>query len=282
MKTLDHKLIIYDSNCRVCTSLKTFVLKYTSIPESKIKALKDLDQELGGKVNLEKFKNGMALIDDSGGDTIYGAEGVAHIFSSQYRLANILLSFNPLFFLFSFLYKITAYNRYIIATPKSQFQCDCFPDKVTKYRVAYISLTNISAAVLTMLFGVSLRNFFTGISALEAAIQMVLMAGTGWVVQIMLAKVFMKEKSLDYMGHLGSIMVVGLLILVPWMLFYFITGIKLLVLPILSVIVSSAYMLYMHINRVKHLDISQWWTLSWFLLLQFTAFLWVYYFHFNQ
>lgn len=279
MKSLDKKLIIYDSNCKVCSSLRDVVLKFTAIPEEKIKAFKDLTPDLNAHVDPEKFKNVMALIDTSGGNTLYGAQGVAYIFSSEYKFIDFLLSFKPIFTLFNFIYKTQAFNRYIMATPKSNFKCDCFPDRVVKYRISYIVMALLISMFLTAMFGLSLRNFFTGVSPSSAAIQMLLMAGSGWVLQILLAIIILREKAVDYIGHLGSIMVVGLLILVPWILIYAATGILIPYLPGLSVVISSGYMLYMHIHRVRYLEISQGWTLSWFLLLQSTALYWIYFFH---
>lgn len=279
MKSLDSKLIIYDSNCKVCSSLRDVVLKFTSIPEEKIKAFKDLTPDLIPHVDPQQFRNVMALIDTATGTTIYGAQGIAYIFSSQYRLIDYLLSFKAIFNLFNFIYKTQAYNRYIIATPKSKFKCDCFPDRVVRYRISYIMMTLLLSVFLTAMFGLSLRHFLNGISASEAVIQMLLMAGSGWVLQILLATTILKDKALDYIGHLGSIMVVGLLILVPWMLLHAATGILIPSLPAVSVMISSGYMLYLHIERVKYLEMSHGWTLSWFLLLQSTAAFWVYLFH---
>ena len=127
MKSLEDKLIIYDSNCKVCSSLKDVVLRLTSIPDAKVKAYKDLNGELNAKIDPDKFRNVMALIDTTGGKTIYGSEGVAYIFSSQYRVLNTLLSVKPVFRVFDFLYKTQAFNRYIIATPKSKFRVIAFP-----------------------------------------------------------------------------------------------------------------------------------------------------------
>ncbi len=279
MKTLETKLIIYDGNCKVCSSLRRIVLKLTSIGEDKIPAYTELSPELRAKVDHHQFKNGMAVIDTDGGETIYGAAGVAYIFSSQYKAFEILLKFKPFYYLFTSFYKIQAYNRYIIARPKSDVKCDCLPDRIVKYRVAYLALTISISILLTCLFGISLRNFFDAISPLEAAVQMLLIAGTGWVIQITFALLLLKGKALDYIGNLGSIMVVGLLILVPWLLFHSITGIDNRILPAISVLLSSCYMLYLHVRRANYLELSQAWTLSWFLLLQATAAFWVYYFY---
>ena len=56
MKTLEGKLIVYDSNCKVCSALRDLVLKFTSIPESKIRAYKELSSALTLHVDPEKFQ----------------------------------------------------------------------------------------------------------------------------------------------------------------------------------------------------------------------------------
>lgn len=278
MKSLDNKLIIYDSNCKVCSSFRELVLKFTSIPEAQIKAYADLSPDLSTRISVNEFRNVMALIDTKGGDTIYGAEGIAYIFSSQYRVIDFLLGFRPVLKLFSFLYKTQAYNRYIIATPKSKFKCDCFPDRIVKYRVSYIIMTCVISLALTALFGISVRSLFGNISPAGGAARMLLMAGTGWVVQMIAGTVILKGKALDYIGHLGSIMVVGLLILIPWMLLHALTGTVSAWLVVGSVLISSGYMLYLHIQRARYLELSQIWTVSWLVLLQSGAGFWIGYF----
>jgi predicted DCC family thiol-disulfide oxidoreductase YuxK len=275
MKTLDHKLIIYDGNCKLCSSWKDVVLKFTAIPDEKVMAFGELTGDLSTHIDPEKFRNVMALIDTTGGETIYGAEGVAYIFSSQYRMANALFRFAFAREAFDFFYKTQAYNRYIIATPRSQFICDCLPDRVVKYRISYIVLVVLLSVLLTAWLGTTLKPLFPG-SSLRAAEAMLLIAGTGWILQIGLAAAFLKEKALDYIGHLGSIMVAGLLVLVPWMLLYAITGWFILYVPVVSVAISSSVMLWLHVQRARYLEISQRWTTFWFFLLQSSALFWIY------
>jgi hypothetical protein len=281
MKSIENKIIVYDSNCKVCSSLRQLVLKCTSIPETKIKALKDLPEELLVRVDPDQFKNVMALIDITGTPTVYGGEGIAFIFSSQYKTIDWLLSFKPVFNIFNYLYKVQAYNRYVIATPRSKFVCDCFPERVISYRITYILLCLLISILLTAMFGVSLKGFFPRIDSFTAAGQMVLIAGTGWVLQILFAAGVIRGKALDYVGHLSTIMVVGLLILLPWMLLHFITGSLNIYGPLISVAASSLCMLVLHFQRTKHLELSQLWSLSWFFFLQGTAYFWVNFFHHN-
>jgi predicted DCC family thiol-disulfide oxidoreductase YuxK len=280
MKSLDHKLIIYDSNCKVCSSLREVVLKFTSIPEVKIKAYKYLQTDLTNQVDADQFKNVMALVDTAGGKTLYGAEGIAYIFSTQYKVVEFLFRFPFVFRLFAFLYKIQAYNRYIIATPKSNYKCDCLPDRVVRYRLSYIVITCLASLFLIATLGASVGDLFD-VSSIEAAASVVSILGLAWTVQIILAILFMRRDALDYVGHLNSIIFAGLLIMVPWMLFYFITGVFTVYLLVISTLISIAYMIHLHVHRIQYLEQSQWWTVSWIVLMHASIFFCIYSLYIN-
>lgn len=265
--TLNDKLIIYDSQCKVCTSLKDLVSSFTSIPKEQIRAYQALPQAYLAQVDPDQFKNGMALVDSHGGETIYGAAGIAFIFSAQYRLVRFVLQFSFFYTCFVFLYKVLAYNRYIIALPKSKFECDCFPDRVAKYRVAYILIVCLSSVFLMGCVGISLRHSMGSVSVWKAAYEVMVLFIVGWFIQFLLALVFLKDQALDYIGHLASIMMVGVLVWLPWICFYFISGIISVYIPLISVIVSFGYMFYLHNYRANRLGLSFWWTMSWTLLI---------------
>ena len=255
MKSLDTKLIIYDSNCKVCSSLRDLVLKFTTIPENKIKPLKDLPKEFVGHVDTNRFRNVMALIDTRGGETLYGAEGIAYIFSSQYKVLDFLLSIRPIFLLFNFLYKTQAYNRYVIATPRSNFKCDCLPDRVVKYRVSYIVITMLISVLLYGLIGVSVKNFLPEVTSFTILFSTVIST-------VFVGLVASGGKILDYIGHVSSVLIVGGLLMLPWLLcaafgFYQ---------PIIfwtNVGVSCIYVIYLHFLRMKYLEIRQSATIIW-------------------
>lgn len=277
---MENKLIIYDSNCTVCVGLRDMMLILGLVEQKECMAFVALDAQLKQKVSPERFRNEMALIDTRGGETLYGADGVSFVFTDKVRLLRPLFRFKPFFWLFRFLYKTLAFNRYVVAPPKQPaIACNCYPETATTFRISFITITVLTAVCLTALFGVSVHEAL-GVAPLAAAWQLLLIAGTGWVIKIMLAAFILeRQQALDYVGHLGTIMVAGLLVLVPSIVFYFLSDILFYPLPILSVICSSGLMAYLHYHRVIYLGLSQRWTLQWFLLLQVTAILWLLYFH---
>jgi hypothetical protein len=264
MKSLDRKIIVYDSNCKVCSSLKDVVLRFTAVPGSKVVAFKDLDHTLVKHVDPEKFRNVMALIDLHSGETLYGAHGVSYIFSSQYRVADILLGFKPFFALFAFLYKTQAYNRYIIATPKSNFSCDCFPDRVIKYRLSYIGISILISMVLLIFFGSSLHQSSADPAMIHPAVFIASVVATALLFQVILAAIALRSIALDYIGHLSSMLVAGALVLFPFILWNVFAVNTFTWITVSGLIISFGTMLYLLSARVRYLGLSHAWTFSWF------------------
>lgn len=276
---MENKLIIYDSNCQVCVGLRDLMLGLRLVEEQECVAYRQLAPQLKQQVSTDRFRNEMALIDTAGGNTLYGADGVSYVFADKLKLLRHLFGFRPFFLLFRFLYKTLAFNRYVVATPRQQsISCNCYPEAATRYRLAYIAFAVLTSVVLTMLFGASVHEAL-GVQPFEGAVQLLLIAGTGWVIQILLATFSLdRQQALDYIGHLGTVMVAGLLVLVPSICFYFISGVLFYPLPVLSVLCSSGLMLYLHYHRALYLGLPQRWTVQWFMLLQVTAVLWLLYF----
>ena len=283
MKFLEPKLIIYDGSCGLCTSLKEKVQKFGWFPEEKIVAYQKLDPQLREKVDPNRFKNEMALIDLTGERTQYGAEGIAYLFAGKWGLVRALLKVPGFYPLYHLIYRIVAYNRFAISNPNfNLIRCSgCEPEVPTKFRLAYYGICLTLATLITLLFGASLSEYFDGISQIEGAGWMLLMAGTGWIVQGIMALLFMKDRTADYLSHLGTTMVVGVAILLPSTLWHLLGGHAHWLIPTFSVALSSGYMLYQHIRRVKFLELNQRWTASWFVSLQLTAAMAVALFLFN-
>jgi predicted DCC family thiol-disulfide oxidoreductase YuxK len=272
MKTTG-EVVVYDAACKVCTGLKNTMVFLQILNEKNCRAFQDLPENQKVMINPDRFRNEMALIEDE--KILYGPTAIAKIFSSRFIILRILLKNKFFFSLFTFLYRIVAFNRYIIATPRNSVVCDCFPDNVKKYRIAYIIITYSLAIILTALAGISFHRIF-GFSAGVAALYALLIVGSGWIIQLIIALLVMDERKFEYAGHVGSIMVAGLLVLVPAMIIV-LCGVENLFIPLTGTIISSFLMLNMHIKRTRFMHLSQWWTVSWFMCLQIMAIIWIYF-----
>jgi hypothetical protein len=190
----------------------------------------------------------------------------------------------PLYWFFKKLYKLVSYNRrVIIPSEKRENEIDITPDFNLKYRLFFISFAILFSVLITYLFGQNTANYLPENLQENAGLRMLAIAGTGWLVQITVAAFFMDaNKRIDYIGHLGVLMIAGVLILVPSLILSPLTNYNFPFIPMISVFCSSTFMLWQHYSRVKHLHLSQLWTFEWFLRLQITAAFWVYIFYFKN
>ncbi|MCE7994582.1 MAG: DUF393 domain-containing protein [Roseivirga sp.] len=268
MDTLAHKWIIYDGNCGLCLNSKKWLTRLGIIPESKCLNYHLLDENLSAKIDLEHFKYEMALVDDQSDKTLYGLEGILQIFGARVGFVKGIKPGSALFALLNFVYHTISYNRYFIFPRKSRFACDCDPPFVMKYFQRWIVMGILLAIGVSALFGVAVAGLFHK-PVLEMAGEMILIVGAGWGLQLLLSGLLMtREQKRDYWRHLVLIMVVGVLVLLPGMLLFWLPTGMFSAVAISSVVVSSVVMALMHFRRVKHMGLSQGWTVSWFLSLQ--------------
>lgn len=131
------------------------------------------------------------------------------------------------------------------------------------------------ATAFTLMAGVAASHFIPGLSGMEGAKQSLLMAGTGWVIQMLLALAFMRVPPMEYVDLIGKIMRTGVLILSPMIVWGFLEGPVWPAIPVLNVAASFGYMLYKHVTESREAGISFGWTISWMVSLWLGAGIWM-------
>jgi hypothetical protein len=278
MKSLPNKAIIYDDQCPACQLYTSGFVKWGLVEQqNRIPFTQITHSETVSQLDLQRAKHHIPLIDLKGGETLYGLDALVFLLNQKIPFLKALLSIKPVYSFFSGFYNIISYNRRIIIpaySPASGF--DCSPDFSLRYRIYFIALAVAIASIITYGFGASLSHFP---GSVIGGLDMLLMAGTGWVVQILVALcvpvLFQPRQRINYIAHLGVIMVIGVLILLPGMCLNAFTAYQYPVIPVISVLLSSGPMLWQHISRVRHLRLNQIWTIGWFLILQLTAAFWL-------
>lgn len=271
MESLAHKWIIYDGNCGLCLNSKKMLTRLRVIPESKCLNYHLLEPRLSNKIDLEHFRYEMALIDDQSDKTVYGLEAVLQVFAAKAGFIKAVKPGSVLFGLLNFVYHTISYNRYFLFPRKSRFACECDPPFVMKYFLRWVVMGILIAMAVSAAFGATVASVFEKPIA-DMAGEMLLIVGAGWGLQMLLSALFMsREQMHDYWRHLVLIMVVGVLVLIPGILLFWLPPAMLSVFALISVLASSTVMAIMHFRRVRYMRLSQAWTLSWFLGLQVFA-----------
>lgn len=279
MAILAGKLVVYDGACPLCISLRDKVLRWNILPEEKIASYYELDADLQGQIDPERFRNEMALIDLGGGETIYGPYALKRIFGEKWLFVRGMFAIPGIMRPIQFVYKTLAYNRYIVSTPRKDMPaCDCMPVVPPLMHLSYLAYSLVVALLVTFLFGAGLQAFVPQISMWQGGVAMLAIAGTGWVVQGLATWLGFGDKRFQYLRHMFTIMRKGVMPLLPVAILMLLIPELHPAIPCLAVLYSSGMMLRQHYLRIWQLGASQWWTVCWFFALQTTALGWVFLF----
>ncbi|MFD2571723.1 hypothetical protein ACFSUS_13845 [Spirosoma soli] len=198
------KLIIYDESCPMCRLYTKGMVAVNSSGDLIRISNAQLTQETINRLDTQRARHEIPLVDLDGGETIYGVDTWTYAFSNWNKSVGKLLSLKPLRALFKKLYAFISYNRRIIITsaPGRWNLLDLQPDFHAGYRIAFILVV---FGIISGLFAtVSLPIWPPAVLALV-------------VVQLTIACLYLLrqhtdsflQRMLDYTGHLGMSLLLG-------------------------------------------------------------------------
>jgi hypothetical protein len=269
------KAFLYDDACPLCRGYSGAFVQHGLLQPTERLSLAQMEPHLLALyADLDRCRHEIPLLDLQGGPTLYGVEAMGHLLGRRFPWVPIMLRFRPLRAFFTWLYALISYNRrLLLPSPERETPFNPAPDFRRRYRLQLLSITIGFAALVTWAFGQNVGHYLhqPGWSG-----RMLLVCGSGWVVQLALAAVLLRgQLRWDYAAHLGVLMAIGTGVLLPGMLLSALTNYQFPIIPLLNVALSSGLMLWGHRLRVKRLGLSQRWTLSWLLALWTTAVGWL-------
>lgn len=189
METLDNKVIVYDDACPMCQAYTAGFVKAGWLKERK--GFNSVDPELLSKIDFDRARHEIPLLDTKTGEVTYGLNALFLIIGERMPVFKPLFRsawFRPLLYP---LYQIITYNRRIIAgsgAPKTG--CDCAPDVNLFYRWLYIALAVTAATSLS--FAVWTNTALAG--------QAFLLTHLAFLLGLLFV-----PKRLDFMGHWATV-----------------------------------------------------------------------------
>jgi len=197
MQVLENKIIVYDDVCPMCNAYTAGFVRLGWLKHRT--GFADAPPELLQKIDLNRARHEIPLLDTQTGEVTYGVNALFLILGEQMPF------FKPLFRNRLFrsaiyqLYQLITYNRRVIAgsaAPKTGF--DCAPDVNLFYRWLYIGLAATGATLL----------FWQDFSLDNLAIKVLLP-----LLGFSLAAVFFTNKKLDFVGHWATIALTSALLI---------------------------------------------------------------------
>ncbi len=209
MKTLKNHTLIYDSECPMCNLYSKGFIAAGMLDQHGREAFTELSVETKNRIDVNRAKNEIALINHDKNKVTYGLDSLLLIIGSSFPMLEKTARIKPLYWFFKKLYSFVSYNRKQIIPSKNDHGAGvCKPDFNLKYRLTYLVFVAVFSGFVLSLFSEKLglsRNFFreAGICAGQILWQTVFL------------KAYLKEKLLDYLGNMMTVSLIGTLLLVP-------------------------------------------------------------------
>ncbi len=254
------KLLI-DQDCPMCKAYGKGFIKAKLIDSHTLSPYQSSSTAITSKVNMDRARNEIALVMED--ETVYGIDALIKILTQNNTLFYKVLNLKWIYKVLNFFYHFISYNRKVIypVAQSSQDKYTCTPDMHKGFRWAYI----LFVALVTGL----ILNYFS--SAVFAQMGLSHSPYIEWIMcfgqiiwQAMLITMLQKDKTLDYLGNMSTVSLIGgILVSIVLLANYLITMNAILLLTAFGAIVCL--MLYEHIRRCSIMGLSFCMTISWVL-----------------
>lgn len=280
MNQISDKVIIYDSHCPMCQWYTGEFVNSGVLPENGRMAFEQITPTAQQQIEEAKSRHEIPLIDLNGGETLYGLDSLVYLLNQRFTFVGKVMAQHPIYCFFKGLYAVISYNRRIISgADKRKEKYTCEPHFNLKFRLIFIAFAFLVASYVSMSFGSSLVEFLPNSYQYMADFRMFLITSTGWVITATLAYFFLNFRAwIDYLGHLATIMLIGVLMFVPWMILSKTLPMVYPITLLIGMLVSLTFMAIQHKKRIEVLQISQRWSLLWGLSIVGGAIAWLAYF----
>lgn len=259
MKTLKNNVILYDSECPMCT-VYTRAFTSTGMLDKEGRApYQDMPAFACPVVDQQRAVNEIALVNTVTGEVNYGIESLFKVIGHSFPVFSPLFSFPPFLWLMRKVYAFISYNRKVIIPAPKTAGHTMQPSFSLRYRILWLLFTvGFTGFVLTRYAGL-----LTGVLPLgSSSYREYLIAGGQVLVQGLIVSLFARAKRWDYLGNMMTISLAGVLLLLPLMAIGSVIHLPAEVAAGYFLVVA-ALMLLEHIRRVKLLSLGWGLTLSW-------------------
>lgn len=211
---MKNKILIYDDNCPLCTWYSGAFVKCGFLSPEGRKAFSTLEPSLLNRIDLNKSRNEIPLLDTESGEVSYGINALLEILGQKFPFIKRTGNIRPIRWLLKKMYKLVSYNRKVIVAKKcGNGTVDCAPDLDYFYRLLFmLGCLIFNTLLLFPLHTVVLSKlpwYNLSLAELQAA-------HFGLVfINCLLTLFFKKEKAIEYLGQVNMLALIAILLLIP-------------------------------------------------------------------
>ncbi len=257
---LKNRKLLIDQDCPMCNIYGKCFSKIGLIDKNTISPYQTIQHSYANQIDMERAKNEIALLDTETSTTHYGIDAMIEIVAHRSTFFKKLLHSQLIYAFLLRLYRFISYNRKVIyPTLKNDKVRDCTPEVNKKYRWSYIIFAAIFTGLVLNQFAFYL-NAQLGWEHSWVREFMICFGQIGW--QMTAISFFKKDKTLEYLGNMSTVSMIGGILLLPVLLANYYFPISLVGLIAMFGIVVTI-MFFEHIRRCKLLGVPFAMTISW-------------------
>ena len=246
---MKNKILVYDDNCPLCTWYSGLFVKYGFLNAHGRKPFSTLDDKLLAKIDFDKSRNEIPLLDTSTHKVVYGIDALLEILDQKIPFIKAIGNIAPIKWALKRFYKVVSFNRKVIVAKKcGSSTIDCSPDYNFLYRLIFML---VCLAFNTLMLYPFQNNLFDKLSYYHLDLYELQAAHFVFVIiNCTLAFSFPKAKGYDYLGQVNMLALSVILLLAPLMIFQFLIDPEWLV--TLWLILTAAFAFKEYLRRIEY------------------------------
>ena len=240
---MKNKILVYDDNCPLCIWYSGLFVKYGFLDPGGRKPFSSLDNNLLSKIDFDKSRNEIPLLDVSTNKVLYGIDALLEILDQKIPFAKTTGNFAPLKWLLKKLYKLISFNRKVIVAKKcGPGSIDCAPDINYTYRFMFMAICLVFNTLMLVPFQ---HHLFSKLPYYHLNLFHLQAAHFAFVIiNCTLAFSFSKKMGYEYLGQVNMLALTVILLLTPLFIishFFFVDWLATVWLIIVAAIIFKEY-----------------------------------------
>ena len=220
MKKRNHNILIYDDYCPLCSWYSGLFVKYGFLSANGRKAFSVLEPEILSKIDFQKGKNEIPLMDPATGKVLYGIDALLEILNTKIPFIKSIGNLRPVKWFLKKLYKLISYNRKVIVAQKCNTGIiDCAPDFNYIYRFLFMAICLVFNSIMLVPFHNLILSKLSYYHPTNLQFQIAHLSFVA-VNCLLSAICFSKPKAFEFLGQVNMLALTVILLLIPLMLIH--------------------------------------------------------------
>jgi len=224
-------------------------VKYGFLNAEGRKPFSTLDDSLLSKIDFDKSRNEIPLLDISTNKVIYGIDALLEILDQKIPFIKVTGNLAPLKWLLKTIYKLISYNRKVIVAKKcGPGSIDCSPDYNYSYRFIFMAFC---LAFNTLMLFPFQSYLFSKMSYYHLNIYELQVAHFAFVIiNCTLAFSFPKTRGYEYLGQVNMLALSVILLLIPLIIIQYLFYSELFI--TIWLVTTAAYIFKEYVRRMEY------------------------------